>query len=703
MGVMNKLRESTPIILWTLVLSFGILWVLQDTQVFDTIGMASAQRLAVVDGTEITYEEYQRALEQQTQQFQAQTGESIPDQLMESYRRQVFNGLVDNVLREHEMERLGITVSDSEVIEMVMGENPDPFIRQQFDDGQGGIDRNALRSALDNADAREQWILVEQYLRNKRRQEKLDNLIAGTSRISEQEVLAEYERRNRRVDIEFVSLRYADIPDDSVTVDEREMRRFYAEHLDEFERERTYEVDYVAWSKLPAREDTLEILGDLDDLKEEFAATEDDSLFVVRNGSERPFSSAYFPPDELDQELASAVFEDVTAGRIVGPVVVGGTAHLAKILDARPMDDTSVQARHILVRASESDDTATRAEARRKALDIMSRIRGGESFARIAENESDDPGSGQRGGDLGWFGPGRMVEPFENAAFSAPVGRLVGPVETEFGYHVIEVLQRGTQEVQIADVAYPITASTATLGDLQNEADDLQYFASESGDFVGEAEQAGLEVQQVAIQESMTSIPGLGDSRSILNFLSDAETGDISDVLEQPDNFLVLHVRSITEAGNRPFEEVRSEIEPRVRLEAKKTVQRERLENALAEADDLAAVAAALGTMAQRAQGISFTNTTIPGLGQEPKVVGRALGIEEENTLIDEPIEGNSAAFAVKVTRFTSPDLSSVPEATKNSIRQELLNQRRSQMQARWLTELRESADIEDNRARFSL
>lgn len=702
MGVMNKLRESTPIILWTLVLSFGILWVLQDTQVFDNIGMASAQRLALVDDSEITYEEYQRALDQQLQQYQMQTGESLPEQLIDTYREQVFNALVDNVLREKEMERLGITVSDAEVIEMVMGEDPDPFIRQQFSDGQGGIDRNALRSALDNADAREQWVLVEEYLRNKRRQEKLDQLIAATARVSDSEVSAEYVRRNKRVDIEYVALRYADIPDDSVQADDRRLRAYYNDHEEDFQRQKTFDVQYVSYSKLPSHEDTLQVARELEELRDEFAATENDSLFLARQGSERPYTSSFFRPDELDGELSTAVFEDPAAGRIVGPIQIGGTFHMAKIIEARPLTDTVVRARHILIRSAETDDAETRAAARQEASDLMTRIRAGEDFAELAREFSDDPGSGRMGGDLGWFGPDRMVKPFETAAFGARVGQLVGPIETQFGYHIIEVQQRGTQEVRIADLAYNVSASNTTLRGISEAADDLQYFASDSGSLAAEAEKTGRQVQEVSIQEDMTMIPGLGNARAFLNFLSTAEEGAISEVIDRPEQVVVLQLTRTVDAGVRPFDEVTEEIRPRVLLEVKKERQVERLQEASSGSDGLEAVARRVGSTVASAQGLSFTNLVVQGVGREPKVVGRALGAKA-NGLLSGVVAGESAAFLVQVTNTSEADASAMPEATRNQIRQDLLNRKRQQIQARWLAELRETATIEDNRSRFSL
>jgi peptidyl-prolyl cis-trans isomerase C len=89
----------------------------------------------------------------------------------------------------------------------------------------------------------------------------------------------------------------------------------------------------------------------------------------------------------------------------------------------------TANARHILVDSNE------------KAEDLKTQIAGGADFADLAREFSSCP-SGRRGGDLGSFGPGQMVQEFDTVVFSAPIGEVQGPVKTQFGYHLIEVTQR---------------------------------------------------------------------------------------------------------------------------------------------------------------------------------------------------------------------------------------------------------------------
>ncbi|RMG18129.1 MAG: hypothetical protein D6729_07505 [Deltaproteobacteria bacterium] len=103
-----------------------------------------------------------------------------------------------------------------------------------------------------------------------------------------------------------------------------------------------------------------------------------------------------------------------------------------------------VRARHILIKP-EGDDDAAREAARKKAEELLARVKAGEDFAKLATEYSMDPGSKDKGGDLNWFGPGVMAKPFEEAAFALGPGEVSDVVETRFGYHIIKV-----EEVQEA-------------------------------------------------------------------------------------------------------------------------------------------------------------------------------------------------------------------------------------------------------------
>ena len=694
MGVMNKLRENTGVILWILVIAFGVIWMLQDTGGLDVIGNLG-NRLAEVNGDPVTLEQYNQAVQTRIDSYQQQNGESMPPQMLDQTREQVFNQLVDDRLREQEMDRLGIGVSDAEVLDMVLGDEPHSLIKLYFSDGQGGVDRALLQNFIENPEASATWVQIEGILRAQRRREKLDNLIASTVRVSDREVEEEYLRRNRKVDTRFVALRFASLPDDSIQVTDSDLQRYYDRHREDYARKRTYTIGYVSRSKVPPPEDTALVVHDLESLRESFAAAKDDSLFLALNASDLPFTNVYFRRDELDETLADAVFADPTPGTVIGPVFSGDMAHLIKILDVRPPRETAVRARHILFRAAK-DDAQARAEALKKARDVRRQILNGADFAEMARLNSAD-GTRNKGGDLGWFGPGRMVKPFEEAAFQARVGRLVGPVETDFGYHLIEVTDRADKEVKIADFAQRIRTSVSTLNRLQEQLDDLQYFATESGNFQQEAERIGLSVQTVQVEQGQRFIPGLRNSSTLMNFLETAKIGQVSDVIELDDQFIVATVEAITPEGHRPFEEVRNQIEPRVKNEKKAAILHRQMVEALEKFGFDGMGQALHGAIVQTATDLTLNSTVVPGLGREPRFVGAALGLSEGET--SPVIDGNNAVYVLQVVQVREP--APLDEAERTRLRDALLQQRKAALRNRWLVALRDEADITDNRRRF--
>ncbi len=694
MGVMNKMRENTKYVLYFLVISFGVLWMLQDTGAFDVVG-ATGTDIIVVDGDAITYEYYRNVLDNQIQRYQSETGQTMSPQMIDDMRDRVYDQLVDGLLIEHEMDRLGISVSDEELYDLVMGDNPHPFVYETFPDGAGGVDRALIQSYLDNPEASQSWVALEESLRDIRRREKLQRLMESTVHISDEDVEEEYQRRNRKVTARYIALRYAAIPDDSITFSERDVRQFYDENREDFRRKKAYAINYVSIPRLPSSQDTAAIMTEMEQLTTTFAQAENDSLFLMRYASAQPYSSAFFSADELEKPVAALVFEDLTPGRIVGPLLVNDGVRLIKIQETAPADEPVIRARHILFRVV-GDNPEAKASARQQAVDVLARLRNGEDFATLAKLFSSDNANAGQGGDLGWFGRGAMVEPFDNAAFGARVGQVVGPVETAFGYHLIEVTNRSEQDVRLATYVQRLSASIDTEGAIMERLDDLLYFAEESDDFIGEAERQGLTVNEVQIQEDQAFIPGLGNSRALMNFIEMEAVGRLSEVIELDNSFIVAQLAEVIPEGYRPFEDVMAEIEPRAKLEMKKDIQAARLRDAVAQ-HGFENAAEPLGTVFRTASLVTYNTRTISELGNDMSFKGTVLSMDEG--AVSNVVEGANAAFVVEATEVDEP--APITAAERERIRNELLQRRRTQVTSDWLTALRNEADINDRRRLF--
>ncbi|MDX1420046.1 MAG: peptidyl-prolyl cis-trans isomerase [Rubricoccaceae bacterium] len=683
---MTKMRESTGVVLWVLVGAFGILWVLQDSGAFEAVGITTSRDVALVNGEHVDYEMYQRAVQQRMDLFQQQGAEMTPA-LQAQIEDEVFDALVEHQLRLQEMERLGVEVSDAEVEAAFTGPNPDPLVVQVFGDAQGNVDRNTLMQFVQQADPA-QVSAFEEDIRTSRRQAKLDALIQATARVTEGEVEAQYLRNNRLANAQVVSLRYADVPDADVEVTERDLRAYYDEHREDFERPTTYDVEYVTFEKVPSPEDSARVRQELLRLRPQLEAAEDPAAWVAQNAYGEG-EAAFVSPNQLSPDLAAALYEDLTPGRIVGPVLAGEEGVLAYVTDVRDAENGPfARARHVLFPADQA------AEAERVKAQIQS---GALSFEQAAARHSQDQANKNEGGDLGWFGPGRMVAAFEEAVMSAPVGQVIGPVETQFGQHLVRVEARTNREAELVRLSLPLVSTNDRLIE---EAEDLRYYAeAEAGGFADEATRRGLDVQTASVRDDQPVVPGVQIGRDAARWMRRADPGDISDPLDAGDRFVVFHLTDVVPEGTRPFDEVRAEIEPRVLLEKKKEVVLERLREARAAGGTLSAVAERVGAEVTPLTGLRLGTTVVQGVGNEPALVGTVFGQEAGET--SRAVAGEAVGFIVRTTGFEGGDLSEFTDEERTRIREQLLQRKRSQVLQMWMQSLRDEAEVEDFRDRM--
>lgn len=688
MGAMNKLRQNTGVILWILVLSFGIIWTLQDSDVFTAMNQPT-RNVATVNGSAIQYDEYQQILDRQRDQLQQQLGRDMTPQMEERMRDQAYEQAVNQALLRQKMDELGISVTDAEIEDMVFGENPHPVIRQQFSDSTGQINYQLLQNMAQNPQAKAQWLQLEDFLHRQRRQQKVNSLVQATVQVSEQDVQDYYRRQNTSASVRYIAQRYASVPDDSISVSESDLRTYYQNNREDYKQEKTFTLEYASVSKQATGEDSSAIASDLAELREKFAAAENDSLFLVDNASTRDFSREYRTPDQMVTEVADSIYSNPEPGRVVGPVFGGGLAHLVKIRDTRPAESEYVHASHILLESNQANsERMGRLQAIRDSI-----VSGTASFAEMAQAHSEDA-SASDGGDLGWFARGSMADAFEEAAFDAEPGEVVGPVRSEFGYHLIRVEARASEAVQYADLAYNLSPSQATMSDQESLLGDLAYFAGDSGNFQEEADRLDLNLQEVQVEAEQASIPGIGQSPALSRFLDDASEGSISDVVELDDKFVVVHVTNITPEGYRSFSEVQSQVRPQVVLQKKRKALVSRMRRSF-EQNGFEALPNVLGTQIRSQSDITYSTTSIPGVGRDPIFVGTVFGLKEGET--SGVVEGENAAFVVQLTEKNEPP--ALTEQKRQQLRQQLLKQQRKQVFSQWIAALKEDATIQDNRS----
>ncbi|MDI6400493.1 peptidyl-prolyl cis-trans isomerase [Balneolaceae bacterium ANBcel3] len=690
MGLMQKLRSGTKYIIWILILSFGLLWVLADTQVFDAM-MSGPQNMGEVNRTPISYAEFNQRVNMFTEQHRQQTGTSPDTEVRAQYEEMAWEQLVVDKILQKKMDDMGIIVTDSELVDMVTGENPDPFIRQQFTREDGTIDRIALQHAIEAPENREVWIMIEQELRQQRRQQKLQQFMQSSIRVSDLEIEQEYKQRNSRADFRYIRFPYSDISSEDIEVSSSEIRSYYRNNQDRFLRNKSWNISFVTFPIAPTAEDTTRTIQWLADLRDEFAAAENVERFLNDNFSETRYFDSFLKPSDVRTEHLKAY--ELQPGEVSEPFVHGDRVHMIRVLEDRPSDQLYVRVRQIQLHNTDSE--------RRRASDIMEQLNEGASFSKLAADYSRHRQSAERGGDMGYIERTDKPEAHASAIFNAAPGSVVGPLEGEDGLYIYQIVDRTNREIRFADLSQNVEADPfETVQRLANEAEDFQYFAASDG-FVEEAERNEYTVEEAMATEGNPFIPGLGQSRIVLNELAVMRAGRVSNVIETEDHFIVFKVNEIIPEGPRPMDEVQSQIETTLRNQKRQQMVADQARELRAASENMEALAEASGRDIGQAERIRMNAMTIPGVGRETALVGAAFSIPEGQ--LSNVITGRNAAFVLVVDQRRMADVSEMTSADRRSLRDELVERKTETLGRIWMDRLKADAEIRDFRVQQRL
>jgi len=656
---------------------------------------AESQNVGSVNGTGISFREFSEAVQQNVDNQRAQTGTEPTEQEMTQIREQVWSNFVTNQLYRDEISRLDLTVSDQEIVDAVKGGNPPAFLRSQFTDSTGTFNRPAYDAAISDPRNRQVMIQLETAIRDQQLQQKLRSIVETGVTVTEGEMEQKFRDDNIDYSASYLYLEpNALVPDSAVTVGEKDMREYYEKHLADYRVEPTRKIKFVRFNLGPSADDSAYVLKDLEDVKARAAAGADFNELATSISS-TPATDAFFAHGELDPQKETAVF-GAKAGDIIGPLLERDGYHLTKVEEFREGKNTAVHAEHVLIKIEGGDSAAALTRAR----DVLKRARAGESIGDLAAQFSDEPGAAARRGDLGWFGKGRMVKPFEDPVFAARPGQILGPIKTQFGYHVIRVIARDSREVKIRDIHVPIEMSPKTQSDISQKAQDFAYFARENG-FEKEAElNKWTPVESQAFTRD-GAVPGLGAHPALNRFAFEKDPGEISEPISVDNGYAVCMVTEAKDGGVRPLDEVKASIETLVRREKKIARVMEMASAALQklkQGDSLGTIAPEFPNA--RVQVIRDMKMTAASgrVGRDPVFAGALEALSPGQT--SKPLAGLRGVFIIKLLNRTEFDTAAYL-AQKPSILNELLSQKRAQYFSEWTTALRASATIVDDRDLF--
>lgn len=341
---------------------------------------------------------------------------------------------------------------------------------------------------------------------------------------------------------------------------------------------------------------------------------------------------------------------------------------------------------------------------------LMVKLELGEEFEYLAENYSDDAGTKSRGGMLGWFGPGQMVKPFEEAAFAADSGEIVGPVLTDFGYHIIRVENKvgkgDSLRVQASHILLNIEPSIDTQDSVKDLATELIDEIEDGENFFEACEVLGIDsVGQSAPITKIDPIPSVGFNERIRTMITEGEPGIVDQaavmIRERPllEGIAVVQLHKKIEEGIPTLIEIRDEIVSDIIMETRQQVAMEKAKKA-------AQLIESGSTMAEAAEatgGIYDTTGTvtrmdwIEGVGLNPKFSGTLFALNQPGQ-ISPPISlDNGSVYLIQLEEKIPPSQEKFNQEAMQ-IKSEIANYNRENAYDRWFSNLRENAEIIDNR-----
>ena len=705
MAVLNKIRQRSVVLIVVIALALFSFVLADVIRNGGMVSQKSQNTIATINGEDIEREAFAR----QVEAYQRNLG---PNASTAQAVNMVWDMNVRQALLEEQFEELGIRVEEAQVKEMMrreMGSNPN------FTNEAGVFDENKLREYIatlktTSPQAYEQWIAFENNIGESAREEIYLNLVRAGVGATLLEGEQAYRFANDNVDLQFVNIPYTSVPDSEVEVTKSEIQSYIKANPEKFRSEASRDIQYVQYTEVASVEDEAEVKAEIGALLENkveynavtkandtmpgFAGTQNWENFVNEN-SDVKYSDRFLFKSDLSQQYADTLF-NLNEGETFGPYKENGSYKISRVVAAQQIPD-SVKSRHILVTFQGSPVgtgvTRSKEEAQQLADSIANVVRGNtEKFAELASQFSADTSNKEQAGDLGWAGPGTFVPEFNDFIFQNPEGDIE-VVETQFGYHVIHIQEQTEKEraIKLATVVRAIEPSEKSANDLFAEVTKFEL-AARDGNFADVAKQNNLEVRPVReIQALEENIPGIGAQRRIVQwaFEEDVEAGDIKR-FDVPNGYVVAQVTGVNKKGLKSVEAASSTVIPILQKEKKAEIIKSRISGST-----LQAIAQSQNVEVNAASAVNRNSPMLPGVGSEPKVVGFAFGLEQGAT--SKPIAGEKGVFVVEV--LAKNDAQKMDSYRSYAARE--TSGRRTTVNTEVVEALKESAEIEDNRARF--
>ena len=629
----------------------------------------SREYVGVIDGHKVHYTEYEAAKEQLNEVYKIETGRNDFDEdMVADMNNRVWQMFVSDYTMQEQAEKIGMTVTADELSDLCFGNNVHQIIssRRAFYDQTGNFNRNylvqflnSLEQGSDNPEdqanlqqAKTYWAYWEKAVKITYLQEKYIALLSNCITANKLDAKFAFDARQTSVDAEYLAKPYFAVADSLVKVTDADLKALYKKHKKEYKQEPNRSIAYVAFPIVPSQDDTLAVAEKMEQVKDEFYTT-DDVMTVVNLNSDVMYDGRDYSIDNVPEEYKDFAF--------------GPGAKTGNVTDIKLENNAYSMAR--LVKAGYSLPDSV--ELKAIAMDTT-----------------------QKDQELGWYKAEDLDKKIAEAAFATKKGERF-TVPMGMGEQTFEVMNIGapTPKVQLAILSISITPSSKTYAALFNRAKQFIVENNNEEKFNEAATEYGIPVHPVYnLQATTNKVDNLKSSRSIVRWAFQAKQGQLSDVFECGDRFVVAVLTEVNEGEYRPFEQVQNEL----RFEALNNAKYDYVAKQLKGVNTLEEAEKTLGDVEiQKAEGVTLASYRFGNMGAEPAVIGAAMATEAGQT--SAPVKGIQAIYVLR------PGEKVVKEGTFDEASEVAqLNSRYTySLPYQALQMVEQKADIQDNRFNF--
>ncbi|MBQ3633817.1 MAG: SurA N-terminal domain-containing protein [Paludibacteraceae bacterium] len=626
----------------------------------------SRENVGVIEGQKIHYTEYEAAKEQLTEVYKIETDRSDFDEDTHTQiRNQVWNMMMMDYTLRAQAKAIGMDITADELSELCIGDNVHQIIRSRraFMDENGQFSRDAVVNLLQainqegedaeqNANlkqAKDYWMYWEKAVRISYMQEKYTALLQHLFKANSLDAEYAFNGRQNGVSAEYVMQPYYAVADSLVKVNDNDIRKLYKQHKQQYKQTPNRAIEYVAFDIKPSEDDFKAAQELLAGLQEEFKTAEDVSLVVNTN------SDIMYDGRDYSEETVPAQYKDFAfakgakAGDCTEILFENNTYSMARLMQTGYSLPDSVELKAI--------------------------VEGGEDQ------------------ELGWFKATDLPKNIAEPAFAGKRGTrfTVAQGMGEQTYEVMEV-GKATPKVKLAILAREVTPSSKTYSVIYNQAKQFIVANNSAEALEAAAQEAGLTVvPQYNLTETTDKVGQLKSSRPIVRWAFEAKEGQVSDVFECGQQFIVAALTEVNDGEYRPLDAVRAELT----YEATNNAKAEYIKKQLKGVTTLEAAAEALNQKVQNVERVSLSDSRFGNAGMEPAVIGKVLALGENE--VSEPVQGKTGVFMVKRGAANNAAESAFNAESEKA----QLASRFSYLPYQALQIVEDKAEVTDNRANF--